>query len=299
MTSNSINSSATPGINSMTAFARVQGETHFGSYAWELRSVNHRYLETQFKLPDKLKLLEPELRERIRTAMARGKIECSLYFKANDSEQTLLINQGKITALLAAAQQLSENVADLSPLSSFEILQWPGVLQSTELNVEAVAEQLLESFDQAIIKLAEARQVEGGRMAAVILDRLDQVDAITAQVKANMPKILSEHQLRIEARLAQLNVEIDRDRLTQEIVLLAQKVDVAEELDRLIAHTSEVRETMAKAEPCGRRLDFLMQELNREANTLGSKSIATDSSLGAVNLKVLIEQMREQVQNIE
>lgn len=286
----------------MTAFARVQGDNELGSYVWELRSVNHRYFEAQFKLPDKLKVLEPILREKMRGAIARGKIECSLYFKANESEQSFIVNEEKITALLSAAKQLEildEKKSNIVPLTSYEILQWPGVLQSVELNIEAVTDSLLESFNDALLKLAEARASEGKRMADVICERLDQVDDLTHQVKLNMPKILAEHQQRLEERLAQLKADVDQDRLAQEVVMLAQKVDVAEELDRLLAHTAEVRDTLAKNEPCGRRLDFLMQELNREANTLGSKSIATDSSQGAINLKVLIEQMREQVQNIE
>ena len=285
--------------NSMTAFARVQGDNSLGTYAWELRSVNHRYLETQFKLPEKLKVLEPALRERMRSALARGKVECNLYFKANESEQGFIVNDEKVAALMLAAQQLRAKNTDLAPLSSYEILQWPGVLQSVELNIDAIVESLLESFDDALLKLAEARHAEGQRMSDVICEKLDQVDDLTNQVKLNMPQILAEHQKRLEERLAQLSVDVDHDRLAQEIVMLAQKVDVAEELDRLVAHTAEVRDTLAKDEPCGRRLDFLMQELNREANTLGSKSIATDSSQGAINLKVLIEQMREQVQNIE
>ena len=286
-------------VNSMTAFARIQGDNSLGTYAWELRSVNHRYLETQFKLPDKLKVLEPLLREQMRNALARGKVECNLYFKANESEQAFIVNQDKIAALLLAAEQLNEKKSNIAPLSSYEILQWPGVLQAAELNIEAITESLLASFNEALSKLAEARITEGGRMADVIYEKLDQVDSLTNQIKLNMPQILAEHQQRIEEKLAQLSVDIDHDRLAQEIVMLAQKVDVAEELDRLVAHTAEVRDTLVKNEPCGRRLDFLMQELNREANTLGSKSIATDSSQGAINLKVLIEQMREQVQNIE
>ncbi len=289
----------TSSVNSMTAFARVQGDNSLGTYAWELRSVNHRYLETQFKLPDKLKVLEPLLRERVRSALARGKVECNLFFKANESEQAFIVNQDKISALLLAAEQLNEKKSNIAPLSSYEILQWPGVLQAAELNIEAITESLLASFNEALSTLAEARITEGGRMADVIYEKLDQVDSLTNQIKLNMPQILAEHQQRIEEKLARLSVDIDHDRLAQEIVMLAQKVDVAEELDRLVAHTAEVRDTLVKNEPCGRRLDFLMQELNREANTLGSKSIATDSSQGAINLKVLIEQMREQVQNIE
>lgn len=286
-------------INSMTAFARVQGENDLGDYAWELRSVNHRYLETQFKLPEKLRMLEPTLRERMRNSVARGKIECSLHFKAKEAGQSFIVNEEKIAALLDAVQSLHKTVPAAAPLTTYEILQWPGVLQASELNLDAISNHLLESFDQALLKLAEARQGEGLRMANVIYERLDQIDNLCADVKKSMPTILAEHQQKIETRLEQLNVELDHDRLAQEIVMLAQKVDVAEELDRLSAHTAEVRDTLEKNEPCGRRLDFLMQELNREANTLGSKSIATDSSQGAVNLKVLIEQMREQVQNIE
>ncbi|MGB1192081.1 MAG: YicC/YloC family endoribonuclease, partial [Pseudomonadales bacterium] len=243
-------------VNSMTAFARVQGDNELGSYVWELRSVNHRYFEAQFKLPDKLKVLEPILREKMRGAIARGKIECSLYFKANESEQSFIVNEEKITALLSAAKQLEildEKKSNIVPLTSYEILQWPGVLQSVELNIEAVTDSLLESFNDALLKLAEARASEGKRMADVICERLDQVDDLTHQVKLNMPKILAEHQQRLEERLAQLKADVDQDRLAQEVVMLAQKVDVAEELYRLLAHTAEVRDTLAKNEPCGRR----------------------------------------------
>lgn len=286
-------------INSMTAFARVEGDNALGSFAWELRSVNHRYLETQFKLPEKLKSLEPLLRERLRKTVARGKIECSLYFKASDNEQSLVINQGRVSALLDAAEKIADQALGATPLTRNEILQWPGVLQPSEIDLSLLTELLLQSFDQALVKLVEARGAEGARMAALIYERLDLIDQLSDQLKQVMPGVLNDYQQRIETRLEQLKVEVDHDRLAQEIVMLAQKVDIAEELDRLNAHTAEVRITLAKPEPCGRRLDFLMQELNREANTLGSKSIATDNSQGAVNLKVLIEQMREQVQNIE
>ena len=274
--------------NSMTAFARVQGSHEIGDFVWELRSVNHRYTEVQFKLPDKLKSIEPVLREKIRLAVARGKIECHLHFKPNEAGQSFVINQAKVDALLLAAQSLKS-----------QILQWPGVLQASEMNIELITETLLLSFNQAVTQLTEARHSEGQRMAATIITRLDQIDDLVADIKQALPSILAEHQQRLEEKLASFAIEIDRERVAQEVVMLAQKVDIAEEIDRLTAHTDEVRATLAKAEPCGRRLDFLMQELNREANTLGSKSIATQSTQGAVNLKVLIEQMREQVQNIE
>ncbi len=285
--------------NSMTAFARVQGSHEIGDFVWELRSVNHRYTEVQFKLPDKLKSIEPVLREKIRLAVARGKIECHLHFKPNEAEQSFVINQAKVDAVLLAVQSLKGQDSRLEPLSSHQILQWPGVLQASEMNIELITETLLLSFNQAVAQLTEARHSEGQRMAATIITRLDQIDVLVADIKQALPSILAEHQQRLEEKLASLAIEIDRERVAQEVVMLAQKIDIAEEIDRLIAHTDEVRATLAKAEPCGRRLDFLMQELNREANTLGSKSIATQSTQGAVNLKVLIEQMREQVQNIE
>ena len=285
--------------NSMTAFARVQGSHEIGDFVWELRSVNHRYVEVQFKLPEKFKSIEPVLRERIRQAVARGKVECHLHFKPSEAEQSFVINQAKVDALLLAAQSLKDQDNRLEPLSSHQILQWPGVLQVSEMNIELITEALLLSFNQALAQLTEARHSEGQRMAATIIDRLDQIDELVADIKQTLPSILAEHHQRLEEKLASLAIEVDQERVAQEVVMLAQKVDIAEEIDRLTAHTDEVRATLAKTEPCGRRLDFLMQELNREANTLGSKSIATQSTQGAVNLKVLIEQMREQVQNIE
>ena len=285
--------------NSMTAFARVQGSHELGEFVWELRSVNHRYAEFQFKLPEKFKSIEPVLREKIRTAVARGKIECNLHFKANEAEQSYVINQAKVDALQVAAKSLHVHDEDLQPLTSHQILQWPGVLQASELDLEVIKEALLQGFHQVLDALAKARHSEGQRMAATIITRLDQIDGLVGEIKQVLPTILAEHQHRLKEKLACLAIEIDQDRVAQEVVMLAQKVDIAEEIDRLKAHTEEVRLTLAKAEPCGRRLDFLMQELNREANTLGSKSIATQSTQGAVNLKVLIEQMREQVQNIE
>ncbi|MEE3241209.1 MAG: YicC/YloC family endoribonuclease [Pseudomonadota bacterium] len=285
--------------NSMTAFARVQGSHDIGDFVWELRSVNHRYVEVQFKLPEKFKSIEPVLRERIRQAVARGKVECHLHFKPSEAEQSFVINQAKVDALLLAAQSLKDKDNRLELLSSHQILQWPGVLQVSEMNIELITEALLLSFNQALAQLTEARHSEGQRMAATIINRLDLIDELVADIKKTLPSILAEHQKRLEEKLASLAIEVDQERVAQEVVMLAQKVDIAEEIDRLIAHTDEVRATLAKTEPCGRRLDFLMQELNREANTLGSKSIATQSTQGAVNLKVLIEQMREQVQNIE
>lgn len=285
--------------SSMTAFARTQSDDENGSYAWEVRSVNHRYLEAQFKLPERFRALEPQLRERLRARLGRGKIDIHLYFKAGSADTNMVVNGDKVASLLDVAQQVGRAAGLEGELTIHQLLQWPGVLEQAEIDLEAIATPLLAAFESTVDDLVIARQAEGEKLARLIVDRLEQIEQMVAAISQRMPAIVTEHRQRIEARLEELQVEIDKDRLAQEIVLLAQKVDVAEELDRLSAHVAEVRSTLQKGEPCGRRLDFLMQELNREANTLGSKSITVDSSQGAVDLKVLIEQMREQVQNIE
>lgn len=286
-------------VKSMTAFSRVQGEHDGGNYVWELRSVNHRYLEPQFKLPDPFKFLQPQLQQRLRDCIARGKLECSLHFKPNVAEQSLRLQREVVDSLSRAQAQLIEWQPATQPLTAYEMLQWPGVLAQGEQDVSAIGESLLRDFSTALQQLNTARRSEGERLQQMIIERLAQIAVLTDEVAAQMPDILSQHQRRVEERLATLAVELDRDRMLQEVVLVAQKADIAEELDRLGAHLVEVRETLAKGLPCGRRLDFLMQELNREANTLGSKSMATETTQTAVTLKVLIEQMREQVQNIE
>lgn len=286
-------------VKSMTGFSRIQDSNELGDFTWELRSVNHRYLESQFKLPEKLKHLEPRLRELIRGCVARGKIESHLYLKLNSTSQELAINQEKLDQILSVATKLEAKRKDIKPLSSFEILNWPGLLEASEIDLSSLEEKIISGFERAAAELVVARSAEGKRMAEIILNRVDLIDDLVEDIKNDMPTILQEYNNKLKEKLSNFNVEVDPDRLEQELVMLAQKTDVAEELDRLVAHTSEVRDTLKKAEPCGRRLDFLMQELNREANTLGSKSIAIKSSQGSINLKVLIEQMREQVQNIE
>ena len=285
-------------VKSMTAFARVEGEQSFGGFSWELRSVNHRYLEPSFRLPEKFRAIEPRLRERLRKHISRGKIECALQFRPADNRQALTLDQGAIEELLEAVKSV-QAIQPCEPLSAAQILQWPGVIAAQELELESVSDFLLEQFDLAVGKLLEARAAEGQRLQQLIEDRLAQIGEVVEVLRTRVPEILIEHQAKIESRLADMSLTVEPDRLAAEIVLLAQKTDIAEELDRLEAHVEEVSATMAKSGPCGRRLDFLMQELNREANTLGSKSVALDTSQGAVNLKVLIEQMREQVQNIE
>jgi len=283
----------------MTAFARIQDEGEQGRYAWELRSVNHRYLETHFKLPDVLRPLEPLLREKLRSALARGKVDTHLHFNAASCDLSLTVNADKVLALQQAAEQVAGLAGQEASLTTAQLMQWPGVLEQPELDIDKVSGELLAGFDRALLALQQARSTEGARLVALLEQRIAQIAVLVARVRQRMPELLAEQRRRTEARLAELQVEVDADRLVQEVVMLAQKADVAEELDRLDAHCEEIRATLCKREPCGRRLDFLMQELNREANTLGSKSIAVDVSQDAVELKVLIEQMREQVQNIE
>ncbi|MGB5326227.1 MAG: YicC/YloC family endoribonuclease, partial [Pseudomonadales bacterium] len=281
-------------LHSMTAFARHQGDAQHGAFAWELRSVNHRYLETQFKLPEAFRPLEPLLREKLRATLARGKVDVHLNFSAGEREAGYEVNVTKLEALQQAAAQVAATVGIEARLGLRELLQWPGVLRQPELDFDEVAAELLGGFEKALAGLVRARKLEGDKLAELVQQRLAQILQYVAQVRGRMPDVLAEHRTRIEQRLAELQVEVDADRLTQEIVLLAQKVDVAEELDRLEAHVVEVQRSLGSGEPCGRRLDFLMQELNREANTLASKSIVVDVSQAAVELKVLIEQMREQ-----
>lgn len=286
-------------IASMTAFARVQHDIEGGHFAWELRSVNHRYLETNFKLPEKFRQCEPAYRERLRKTLARGKVECTLYYRVSEVQSGFQIDHAVAGQLLAAASELAERHDISGGLSTREILNWPGVLGADEDDLDEIGKLVTDGLEQALQTLVAARRTEGSRMAAVIAEKLDAIEELVTALRARMPEILEEHQQKINDRIAALDIDVDPDRLTQEMVLVAQKTDVAEELDRLTAHVSEVRDILTTSEPCGRRLDFLMQELNREANTLGSKSIALESSNGAISLKVLIEQIREQVQNIE
>jgi uncharacterized protein (TIGR00255 family) len=287
-------------IRSMTAFARVDLQESWGALTWELRSVNHRYLEPHFKLPDNLRELEPQLREKQRKFLNRGKIESALRFQANDEVQGKLeINSGLLTELNNVINQVNRVLDNPAHVVALDVMRWPGVLSGTELDMTPIRQAALKLYDQALKQLLDTRATEGARLAPLFTERLDQIDTIVDEVKQRLPQILQAQSDNLRKRLEDASVELDEGRLEQEMVMLAAKSDVAEELDRLIAHTQEVRSVLSRKEPIGRRLDFLMQELNREANTLSSKSIVTETTRAAVDLKVLIEQMREQVQNIE
>jgi uncharacterized protein (TIGR00255 family) len=286
--------------HSMTAFARQSATHAWGALIWEIRSVNHRYLEPSFKLPEALRGLESELRERLRTRLARGKVECALRAQLlQEQSGALAIDNDVLEQLLACAQQVQTKVPHAAALNPIDILAWPGVLKTAQQDEEAILAAAGTLFDATLTQLVEHRAREGAELRRYIEAQLDEVAAIVDSVRAQMPIILEALRQRLRDRLAELRSELDNDRIEQEMVILAQKSDIAEELDRLQTHIKEVRRALQQSEPCGRRLDFLMQEFNREANTLSSKSQVSDTTLNAVRLKVLIEQMREQIQNIE
>ena len=287
-------------IHSMTAFARESAATDQGDLTVELRSVNHRYLDCTFKLPDALRPLEQRLRELAGKAMARGKLDCLIRLQVHPTlGGELQVNPEQLDKLLAAAKLISEKLPGVRQPSALDILQFPGICGSddhSEEDLQASAETL---FRRAIENLMDNRRREGEKLAALVLDRLQQVESAVSATRQVLPALMQQQRDRILTRIGELDIEVDQGRLEQELVHLAQKADVDEELDRLEAHIGEVRHILEKGGPCGRRLDFLMQELNREANTLSSKSTATSTTQSAVELKVLIEQMREQIQNIE
>ncbi|ROQ21668.1 uncharacterized protein (TIGR00255 family) [Marinimicrobium koreense] len=285
---------------SMTGFARTSQQFDWGTLTWEIRSVNHRYLEPAFRLPDDLREIEPHLRERIRKSLHRGKLEMSLTVqKEEGADQALGINLPRVRQLAEAAHTIGNELHDAAPINPLEVLRWPGVLQQAELNRETLIEAALALFDQTLKQLLEHRTREGGELVQFIHQRLDSISAEVVKLRERLPEILTAQREKLQSKIEALKVDLDPERLEQEITLLAQKADVDEELDRLDTHVAEVKHTLTQKNSLGRRLDFLMQELNREANTLSSKAIVADTTQSAVELKVLIEQMREQIQNIE
>jgi uncharacterized protein (TIGR00255 family) len=285
---------------SMTAFSRQQSEQDWGSLTWELRSVNHRYLEASVRLPELFSGLENSVRGALRKQLSRGKVECQLRYKAGESFQTELhLNLPLIQKLIRANTEIEAIASASTNLNSMEILRWPGVIQDQEFDIKAIEKQALELFNAALDDLIASRRREGEELKGFIQHRLVSIRAIVASVKTAMPEILAAQRQNLADKLAELKAELEPARLEQEITLLAQKADVDEELDRLNSQLNELERVISSSGQKGRRLDFLMQELNREANTLSSKSIVAETTLNAVELKVLIEQMREQIQNIE
>ncbi|WP_105200285.1 MULTISPECIES: YicC/YloC family endoribonuclease [unclassified Pseudoalteromonas] len=285
-------------IHSMTAYARQEVKGDWGTGTWEIRSVNQRYLETFIRAPEQFRGLEPVIRERLRKNLQRGKVEVFLKFAANPAHVgELNINESLASQLVKSAQWVqAQSKGDINPV---DILRWPGVMEAEEMDMDTVQSELLAGLDGAIEDFKAARGSEGENLEQMISTRLDAILEQVTIVEAHMPEVIKWQREKLSQKLEELQAEIDESRLEQELIYLAQKQDVAEELDRLKSHVKETHKILKKGGACGRRLDFMMQEFNREANTLASKSINTEVTNAAVELKVLIEQMREQIQNIE
>src|SRR5688572_1808539 len=285
-------------IRSMTAFASGERATPWGTLGCELRSVNHRFLEVGVRLHDELRSLEPVLRERIATRIARGKLDLTLRLRSPEGTNGLQLDPTRLRELSELAIDMSARFPGLHT-DFTQLLQFPGVLQAQTTDAAALQEQALALLDEVLDEFVASREREGGKLASVIIERVDAIARIATEVRTLMPAIRTGQRLKLETRLSELAQPIEPGRLEQELVLWLQKLDVEEELDRLESHVSEARRVLKLKEAVGRRLDFLLQEFNREANTLGSKSVDARSSAAAVDLKVLIDQVREQIQNIE
>ncbi|MGB5451377.1 MAG: YicC/YloC family endoribonuclease [Sedimenticolaceae bacterium] len=284
----------------MTAFARQQEHGEYGELTWEIRSVNHRFLETTVRLPEDLRGIEPVVRERVTARLGRGKVECNLRFKTlGAGAAELRVNDALVEQIMTAADRMAHRLHSSHNPSTMDILRWPGVLESAEMDFTPVQEAAVALLGQAIDTLVETREREGDRLAQLIVQRVDAMRAQVEIARERMPFVIEGVRARLKARLDEVAGNLDQERLEQEMALLAQRLDVDEEMDRLRTHLDEVSRVLEQDEPVGRRLDFLMQELNREANTLGSKSADSETTAISVEMKVLIEQMREQVQNIE
>ncbi|MGF1545879.1 MAG: YicC/YloC family endoribonuclease [Thiotrichales bacterium] len=286
-------------IRSMTGFARVEDEEAQGQLVIELRAVNHRYLEANLRVPDELRSFEMLLRETLHKHLNRGKIDCAVRFKPTSSNEPLRLDETRLHALIATVEHVEAAMKNPARFTALDLIRWPGVLLEEKPDQEVLGAWLTTLTERAIQQLIAMRAQEGQRLAELIATRLTQVENVVDQVRRRLPEVLLAVREKMSARLKNLELETDTHRLEQEVALIAQRLDVEEELDRLGSHTAAVRESLARKEPVGRRLDFLMQEMNREANTLGSKSADTQTTQAAVELKVVIEQMREQVQNIE
>ena len=281
---------------SMTAFARSES----GHISWEIRSVNHRYLEVGIKVPDAFRSLEIGLRNKLKARLNRGKIDCQLRIgHSQASEASLSIDEKLLEDLTGALATIIPKLETVAPVNPLEVLKWPGLLSEPTEDEESIKRTVVELFDTALAQLIEMRSSEGAELRKIILEKLADLRSIVEQAATEAPIISARQRDKMISKLNDLKIDADPGRIEQELVIMAQKSDVAEELDRLNTHIEEVSATLDSTEAVGRRLDFLMQELNREANTLSSKAVATNTTIQAVELKVAIEQMREQIQNIE
>ena len=285
---------------SMTAYSQIRKQTALGEFDCELRAVNHRYLDISFRLPEELRSAEPELRAQISQALERGRVDCSIrYLTANPGNLATSMNQDLAGQVMSMVEHTTQRWPALGPMRPIDLLRWPGVLQQPQIDREQLAGLLSSIMQQALDQLLAVRNREGAALAQLIHKRLDKIEIEIEATRKLMPSLREKLQLRLNDRVSELLEKVDQERIEQEIVMLLQKSDIAEEIDRLMVHCDEVRNTLKSKQAIGRRLDFLMQELNREANTLGSKAVDSRLSQAAVELKVLIEQIREQVQNLE
>ena len=285
----------------MTAFAReeIRSWQLRGNAVWELRSVNHRFLDTSLRLPEDFRALEPRIRGALTQGITRGKVECQLKVQLAQTNALLEINQELVDRLVLLNRNLAQTLGQAATINTFDMLRWPGVMEAPLMNSGAIEHDIMEGLERAIAELIGTREREGEKIATVILERSDDIAIHTQEVKQRLPVVIKNQRERLNERLKSVLEELDPNRLEQEMLIFLQKTDVAEELDRLDSHLIEVHRVLKGQAPAGRRLDFLMQELNREANTLGSKSNDAEVTNRAIHIKVLIEQMREQIQNIE
>lgn len=287
-------------IRSMTAFARADHRDQWGELVWEVRSVNHRYLEIHLRLPEEFRSLEPRVREMVGSRLARGKVELVLRYRpVAGVVEAIQVNEPFLDQLIDAMAVVRGKLPEATEPGILEALAWPGAVLTTAPDLTPVQEKAMQLLEQALDDLVAMREREGARLARLIESRCDQLQEQVEKARQRMPRVIEAIRERLRARLEEVSDSLDEERLEQEMVLLAQRLDVDEEMDRLAMHLKAVREVLERDEAVGRRLDFLMQELNREANTLGSKSADAETTAISVEMKVLIEQMREQVQNIE
>ena len=285
--------------NSMTAFSRIDVNSEFGSLIFELKSVNHRFIEINFKIPELFKKLELQMRDLLKEALVRGKVECSIIINENTVLSETKIDQAQLENYLDLMQEVKSKVGEPDKISITDVLNLPGVLNQKPVESSGLEKFCLEGFKETIKKLKEFREIEGKKLKKDITEKIKFIDVYLDSLEKELPRLLDLNRKRLEKRISDLAVQIDRDRLDQEMVLLANRSDIDEEIVRLRSHSSEVIRLLNTDNAIGRKLDFLMQEMNREANTIGSKSLSEFTSKVAIELKVLIEQIREQVQNIE
>jgi len=284
---------------SMTAYARITEEQNWGSISCELRSVNHRFLEVGFRMPESLRETETTLRDMARKKLGRGKIDCSLQIAFNRADASSDLDLELARRHIKIAEAIAGEMAQAAAISAIDIMKLPGVLKDSAVDAKQLSQAGIKVFDLALDQMLEGREREGEKLAEMIEQRLSGIENQISLVRQYLPDILEQQRVRLQEKLSELKEQLDEQRLEQEMVVIANRADVDEELDRLEAHVTEIRRVLHDSGSIGRRLDFLMQELNREANTLGSKSISTITTQASVELKVLIEQMREQIQNIE